>query len=196
MKLVSRLKIGTLALLVCSLLFACGGSRANRSLSAVPASPQEIEIVVPCSGSEFFTDSLVFRANAVGESLDMSVAKRKAMSNARAQLAASIQTTVRAVSTAYVNAGEVNNKEQLAERFESVVREVVSQELKGIRLICERYFRTEEGKFKTYVAIELSAAGLVEAYHQRLSARRPGGADVDFELFRESLAHEMRKKEN
>lgn len=116
------------------------------------------------------------------------------MTEARSQLAANIQTTVRSVTDSYVNANELNNKEKLEERFENLNREVVSQELRGIRKICERYFRTPEGKYKTYVAIELSAQQLVIAYHQRLSATPGLPADYDFEKFKKTFEQEMLKQ--
>lgn len=165
--------------------------------TSTPALPEgEIEIVVACSGPEYFTDGEVFRANSVGESIDLSVSKRKAMTNARSQLAASIQTTVKAVTDNYVNSSESNNQEQVEERFESLNREVVSQELRGIRTICERYFKTPEGKYKTYVAIELSAQELVSAYHERLQNIQGLQIDYDYEKFKQTFEAEMLKLKN
>ncbi len=190
------LKVSVSSLLLSCLFCSCKSSRADRFLFEAPSGDKETEIVVPCAGPGFFTDSLVFRASALGESIDLSVSKGKAMSNARAYLAAAIQTTVRSVNDAYVNTRESNNEAQIEERFESIVREVVSQELKGIRVICERYFRAEEGKFKTYVAIELSATGLVKAYHQRLADNQRVSEEFDFERFRKSFAHGMQRSNN
>ncbi len=159
-----------------------------------PSLPEgEVEIIVPCSGPEFFTDGEVFRANSIGESIDLSVSKRRAMTNARAQLAASIQTTVKSVTDNYVRSSEINNEENLEERFESLNREVVNQELRGIRKICERYFHTPEGKYKTYVAIELSAQELVSAYHSRLQNIKEIAIDYDYEKFKQAFEEEMLK---
>lgn len=179
--------------IVILILFAASCRSTKTTTTPPPAAlPEgEVEIIVPCSGPEFFTDSEVFRANSVGESIDLSVSKRKAMTNARSQLAASIQTTVKAVTDNYVNSSESNNTEQVEERFESMNREVVSQELRGIRKICERYYRTPDGKYKTYVAIELSAGQLVDAYHQRLSSIQGLKIDYDYEKFKKTFEQEM-----
>lgn len=115
------------------------------------------------------------------------------MTNARTQLAASIQTTVKTVTDNYVNSTESNNKEQVEERFESLNREVVNQELRGIRKICERYYHTPEGKYKTYVAIELSAQELVSAYHQRLQNIQGLTVDYDYEQFKKTFEAAMQK---
>lgn len=175
-------------ILLCVLVASCRGSK-QASTQTLSLSPGEVEIVVPCSGQEYFTNNEVFRSNAVGESLDMSVAKRKAMTNARAGLAASIQTTVKAVTDNYVKSSELSNQEDVEERFESLNREVVSQELRGLRKICERIFRTPEGTYKAYVAIELSAGQLVSAYHQRLSNNQRLG--IDYERFKKAFEQEM-----
>lgn len=175
-------------------LFASCRSGQQTTSASQPALPAgEVEIEVACSGPEYFTNGEVFRANSVGESIDLSVSKRKAMTNARSQLAASIQTTVKTVTDNYLKSTENNNNEQIEERFESLNREVVSQELGGIRKICERYFRTSDGKYKTYVAIELSAQELVSAYHQRLQQMESLQIDYDYEKFREIFEAEMLK---
>ena len=185
--------------LVLLIILMVGGCKSvQKTFTPEPATlPQsEVEIIVPCSGSEFYTDSQVFRANSIGESMDQSVSKRKAMSNARADLAASIQTTVRAVTDNYINSVELNNREAVEERFESLNREVVSQKLRGVRKICERIFRTAEGNYKTYVAIELSAEELVDAYHEKLSGNRSLQIDYDYDKFRSTFEAAMGKKSN
>jgi len=179
--------------LLLAVISSCRNTRTPATISQKPSLPEgEVEIIVPCSGPEFFTDGEVFRANSIGESIDLSVSKRRAMTNARAQLAASIQTTVKSVTDNYVRSSENNNDENLEERFESLNREVVNQELMGIRKICERYFHTPEGKYKTYVAIELSAQELVSAYHSRLQNIK--GIDFDYEKFKQTFEEEMIKQ--
>ena len=98
----------------------------------------ETEVTVPCSGPDFFTTTKYFRANSIGESQDQVTSKKKALANARAELAASIQTTVKAVTDNYTNSREMNNKEQVEERFEQLNREIVDQKLTGIKTICEK----------------------------------------------------------
>lgn len=154
----------------------------------------EKEVVIPCSGSDYFTDSKVFRANSSGESMDMVTAKKKALANARAELAQSISTTVKVVTDNYVNSREMNNKEQVEERFESLNREVVDQTLTGVRTICEKNVKTENNTYKTYIAIELSAEELVSKYNERLSKDERLKIDYDYEKFKETFDKEMEKR--
>ena len=157
----------------------------------------ETEVVVLCSGPEYFTNDKVFRANALGESMDHQTAKKKAMSNARADLASAINTQVKAVIDNYVNSREMNNREEVGERYESLAREVVDQKLTGTKTICEKHMRDNAtGNFKTYVAIELSAQDLLAAYNERLSNDERLRIDYDYEKFKETFDREMEKLNN
>jgi hypothetical protein len=153
----------------------------------------ETEVVVPCSGPDFFTTNKVFRANSIGESSDQVASKKKALTNARAELAASIQTTVKTVTDNYLNSREMNNREDVEERFEQLNREVVDQQLTGVRTICEKLMKTSTGSYKTYIALELSASDLVSAYNEKLSKDERLKIDYDYEKFKETFDKEMDK---
>ena len=62
----------------------------------------EEEVNIPCSGSDYFTSNKVFRANSLGESQDLVTSKKKALTNARNDLAQAISTTVKTVTDNYV----------------------------------------------------------------------------------------------
>jgi len=153
----------------------------------------ETEVIVPCSGPDYFTTNKFFRANSIGESQDQVTSKKKALANARAELAQAIQTTVKTVTDNYVNSREMNNREEVEERFESLNREVVDQTLSGIRTLCEKLMKTDQGTYKTYVAIELSADELVAKYNERISNDERLKIDYDYEKFKETFEQEMNK---
>jgi hypothetical protein len=153
----------------------------------------ESEVSVPCSGPGFYTDNKVFRANSIGESMDLVTAKKKALTNARNDLAQSIQTTVKTVTDNYTNSTSMDKKEQLEQKFESLNREVVDQTLQGIRTICEKPVQTKDGNYKYYIAIELSADDLVKQYNDRLSQDDKLKVDYDYEKFKDTFNKEMDK---
>jgi hypothetical protein len=153
----------------------------------------EKEVVVPCSGPDFFTNAKVFRANSIGESMDQVTSKSKALTNARNELAQAIQTTVKTVTDNYTNSRSMNRKEELEQKFESLNREVVNQTLSGIRNICEKLVQTKEGNYKTYIAIELSADDLVKQYNERLSTDDRLKIDYDYQKFKDTFDKEMEK---
>ncbi len=187
---------GSKALLAVALLAggisACKSKKKVAETTAEPVG--EVEVIIPCSGPEYFTDDKNFRANSLGESMDQATAKRKAMSQARADLAAAINTQVRTVIDNYVNSREMNNREEVAERFESLAREVVDQRLTGTRTLCEKMMQVQATKnYKAYVAIELSAQDILSAYNERLSNDERLRIDYDYEKFKETFEREMNK---
>lgn len=165
-----------------------------KSKQTIPTGEQEV--IVPCSGPDFFTNTKVFRGNSIGESMDQVTSKKKALTNARNELAQSIQTTVKTVTDNYTNSREMNRREELEQRFEQLNREVVDQTLQGVKTICEKLVQTKEGNYKTYVAIELSADDLVKQYNERLSKDERLKIDYDYEKFKKTFDDEMAKKAN
>src|SRR5688572_7318655 len=174
------------------MLVALGGILMIGCKSKEKAPKGEVEVVVPCSGSDFFTNAKFFRSNSIGESQDQVTSKKKALANARAELAASIQTTVKAVTDNYTNSREMNNKEQI----EQLNREIVDQKLTGVKTICEKLMKTGQATYKTYIALELSADELVASYNERLSKDDRLRIDYDYEKFKETFDKEMEKLGN
>jgi hypothetical protein len=175
-------------------LIAAGLIAGCKGKEKIPAG--EKEVIVPCSGSDYFTTAKAFRSNSIGESQDQVTSKKKALTNARNELAQAINTTVKTVTDNYVNSREMNNKEEVEERFESLNREVVNQTLSGIKTLCEKLVKTNNGTWKTYVAIELSAEELVSKYNERLSKDDRLKIDYDYEKFKETFDKEMEKMGN
>ena len=177
-----------LALSFLPLLVACSGSKKAEN-QPIPAT--EVEILIPCSGPDFFTNNKYFRANSIGESLDQVVSKKKALSNARADLAASVKVLIESVVDNYVKSSELNNVEQVEERFEGLNREIIKEQLVGVKTICEKLTKTSTGKFKTYIAIELSAQKLVEKFHDRMMKDDLIKIDYDYEKFKKTFEDAM-----
>lgn len=155
----------------------------------------ETLIEVYCAGPEYQSDNEFFRANQVGESVDQATAKKKAQSNSRADLASAIESQMKIVIDNYVNSREMNNTEEAEERFESLSREVVNQKLTGVKTICEKTTKTSDGKYKTYIAIELAGDELMSALNERLSKDAKLKIDYDYEQFKKTFDKEMDKFE-
>jgi hypothetical protein len=191
------LSITLSALMLVGGLSACKSKKKQAEAEAAKPPSGETEIKGMCSGPEFFTDDKAFRANNLGESMDQATSKKKAMSNAQADLASAIQTQIKGVIDNYVNSRELNNKEEVAERFEGLTRQVIDQKLVGVKTICEKQVMVNNsGNYKTYVAIELSAQDLLSAYNERLSKDERLRVDYDYEKFKETFDKEMEKLKN
>ncbi len=156
----------------------------------------EVLIENYCSGKDYYSTSKTFRANAVGESMDQMTAKKKARSNAQAELAKTISSTMKIVGDNYVKSSEFNNKEEVTETFNEMARTVVNQELTGAIKICEKYTKTPENTYKCYMALELSGEKIVSKYKERLSKNEQLKADYNYEKFKETFDKEMEKLAN
>ncbi len=170
---------------------------SSKKEAAKNVSAQEEELITYyCSGPEYRTDKKNFRANAIGESRDQMTSRKKAMSNAKAALAGQIETVIKGATDNYVNSREFNNVEEVEERFESLNREVINQQLNNVKTICQKHTRTKAGKYKTYVAIEMGVDNLESAMDERLSKDKRLRVDYDYEKYKETFEKEMEKMEN
>jgi hypothetical protein len=187
MKLVKTLSLITIA----SIFAACG----LLDQSSKGSSEGETLLEVYCSGDEFLNNKEYFRATGIGESMDQMTANKKARSNAQAELAKTLNSTMKIVTDNYVKSSEVNNQEELTERFEELSRTVVNQQLEGARKICEKYTKTKEGNYKCYMALELSGKDMLAKYNEQIIADPTTKVDYDYEKFKKTFDEEMLKLE-
>ncbi|MDX9748838.1 MAG: hypothetical protein RBT57_10095 [Paludibacter sp.] len=182
---------------VVSLLLAVGFVAFSvvscKTKAITPQDMGEVEIKSHCTGPEFQSNSKAFRYSAVGESMDQMTAKKKAMSEARAGLAAAINTTIKSVTDNYVKSGNYNNQEELLNKYEGLTREVVDQTLVGTIVICEKSTVTKAGNYKTYVCIELGSNDILTSLNSRLSNAEMLKVDYNYEKFKKTFEEEMGK---
>jgi hypothetical protein len=120
-----------------------------------------VKVTLPCTGPDNNTNNKYFRANAGEQSMDSSVAKKRALTTTRTLLAQLIESKVMAVTEDYT--ADVNDamKEHLQRAFEEGAVQTSQQVLTGTRVICEELMQNSEtGKYTYYVALELSAGDL------------------------------------
>ncbi len=105
-------------------------------------------------------------------------------------LAQQIEVTVKNVTDNYIKAAEMDNVEGVEERIEGMSREVTNQKLNGTRIICEELTKTNDGNYKTYLALELSGDEIATAMQQRLSNDDKLRIDFDYEKFKKTFEEE------
>ena len=170
----------------------CGGQKQL-------VKPQEdVEVVVPCSGPEYMTSGEYFRASAMGLSTDMMMAKKKALAEARAELATAMNSTMKRVIDNYGSSYQVGEQEEAKSRFQDLARTVVSEKLSGTRTLCEKTMKSPDGKYKVYVAIELAGNEIMNAMNNRIANDDKLKVDYEYEKFKKVFDEEMEKaaKEN
>ena len=167
------------------------GCKSKEEVGISPKEQGEVLLEQYCSGKDFFSDKKTFRASAIGESLDQMTSKKKARSNVQSELAKTINSTMQIVGDNYVSSVEFNNKEEVTESFNEMARTIVNEELRGAIKICEKFTQTSAGKYKCYMAIELSADKLVAKYHERLSNDENVKAQYNYEQFKKTFEEAM-----
>ena len=156
----------------------------------------EVEVLTPCSGPDFQSTSKVLRFSAIGESMDQMTAKKKAMSEARAGLAASVSTLVKGVTDNYVKSGNYSNKEELMKNYEGMNREVVNQTLNGITVICEKTMLKKDNTYKYYVCAEIGGSEVLQSMNKKMTANEMLKVDYNYEKFKKTFEEEMSKMGN
>ena len=149
-----------------------------------------------CYCSEYQTDKEHFRASATGKSMAQMMSEKKAISEARAKMAAQIEATVKAVNDNYGKSTELNKKEELMKEYQTLAREVVNQKLSGTHEICNKQTKTKEGNFRTYVTLELGGNDVLSALNNKLSNDEMIKVDYNYEKFKKTFEDEMGKAES
>lgn len=180
-------------------IFTASCGKKKKGAVETPKPTGEVLINEYCSSDEYRSTKEAFRSTATGESMDRETAKKKARSNAQAELAKTISSTMKIVGDNYVNSTEFNNKEEVTETFQEMARTLVDQEIRGAVEICEKLTQRTgaDGKitYVSYMALELSGKNIADAYAAGLSNNEKIKADYNYEKFKETFEKEMEKLE-
>lgn len=180
------------AIAVLSLTTAC------KSKKAAPVQQQTgaVEISVPFSSKEYRSDENTFRAKQVGKSPDLATAKKIAFQNARAEMAANINSLVKRVTDQYTNQRTVGNNQDFENKFEEQAREVVSLQMANVKEIGEKIFAEPNGGYSYWIAIEADKKGVFDKIDQKVSSDDKLKLDYDKQKFQQIFDDEMKKMAN
>lgn len=119
-------------------------------------SPAGEKVKMPFSGSKYQSTNRFFRGTGTGVSVKQNIARSKADLEAKNQVAAQVGTNIRAVTDQYLGQTENAGASEVADKFQSLVREVMNTEIADLRKIGEetRYNETTK-EYTQYVAYEI-----------------------------------------
>jgi hypothetical protein len=176
-----------MALTVSAAMTGCKSTKSAQSAST--------EVTVPLSGAEFQTDKDYFRASQSGKSPDLATAKKIALLNARTELAGNIQSVIKAVTENYTNQRTVADRQEFENKFEENARTVVNQTLNDVKIIGEKVFKENDGKYTYYIAVEMSKEPVINNVADRISKDAKLQLDFDKHQFQKVFNEEMEKFE-
>jgi len=194
MKNFSFTKVLSVLMLIAIVLFSTNCK--SKKKAPKPVYEDETEIVLRCSGPEYQSTEGFIRASSMGESNDMVMSKKVARSNTLEELASKIEVTVKAVIDNYYNRRQKNKDESVEKRYEELVRSVVNQKINGYKTICEKVTKTSEGKYRTYLAMELPVDNIINPVYDQISKDTELKIDYDYQKFKKDFEEEMQKMEN
>lgn len=139
------------------------------------------------------SDKNFFRASAMATSSDLSLAKEKALLNAKQRLVTLINSNTKSVTDRYVNEREFGDAAEFEQKFENLTREVADETISNIVVACEKASVLDNGKYRGFVAIEVSKDDILNGISKKLSGNQKLQVDYDKAKFEEIFNQEMQK---
>ncbi len=110
----------------------------------------------PFTGNAYESNGRYWRAVGKGVSSKDNIAKSKADIDAKAQLAGQVNTTMKQVADQYLGSRENADSEDVADKFQSLVRQTMNTEIADLRKMDEKKFFNEKNKdFTVFIAYEI-----------------------------------------
>lgn len=152
-----------------------------------------VEIIVPFSSKEYTTSEDYFRSKQSGKSPDQATAKKIAYQNARAEMAANINATVKRVTDQYTNQRTIGNAQEFENKFEELSREVVNLEMSNVKEIGAKLFQEPNGSYTYWIALEANKKEVFDKIDAKISSDAKLKLDYDKQKFQQIFDAEMKK---
>jgi len=110
----------------------------------------------PFQGNAFESNNRFWRGTGKGASSQDNIARGKADIDAKAQLAGQVNTTMKQVADQYLGQTENAEAADVAEKFQSLVRQTMNTNISDLRKMGEEKFYNEEKKeYTVFIAYEI-----------------------------------------
>lgn len=138
------MKKSFLAVVIVLIVSACGSGTLGSKVKE------------PFRGNAYESNNRFFRATGKGESSQDNIARGKADIEAKAQLAGQVSTTMKQVADQYLGQTENANAADVADKFQSLVRQTMNTNIADLRKMGEeKYFNAKENKYTVFIAYEI-----------------------------------------
>jgi hypothetical protein len=144
----------------------------------------------PFSGNKYQSNNRFWRSTGFGSSNDRQVSRQRAMLEARRNIAAEINTNIRAVADQYMQNRQIGDREESMMAFEQLYREVLDQNIADVRVHDQKAFLQEDGQTHTYVAMEVRKKHMYRHMRRLAKARSyntPEQRDLIINMIEEEL---------
>jgi len=162
---------------------------------SVPKGQKSVEL--PCFQDKYTSKKKVYIASGRGISIDQGTARKKAMINAKTEIASLIKSNIRTLVDDYTVSRTVNNQEEVKSRFETITSEAIEQLLFDVQIACQELtFDKKNKQYNSYLALTIDKDNLASHLSSKLSSEDKKELDMDYSKFRELLDKETSTDEN
>jgi hypothetical protein len=176
----------TLSILVALILISCGGVKTPSG---------EVDVYIPCQGSEFRTNKNYFRAFGSSVSNNPNGAIQDAEDMASGQLALDIERKVKVVTEKYSENVVDGMKGSFTSENERLIRQIAKQTLSKTKVICSKTTRDKNsGMYKHYTTIELAVEDIVKDYSDKIEDNTKSTIRINRDKFRAIFNEEIDKQ--
>lgn len=158
-------------------------------------SGKQVASNLPCPECKATSD--VFRylgQHVAGSDRQIQQARSLAANNARVQLAAMVDATVKSVIDNYTSEYIADAESEFNQRVQEIARTVVNQKLKGTPVICEATVPgSQPGTTICYACVELTGKSILDGIASQISNDEKLRTDFEYEKFKKVLDEEMSK---
>src|SRR6187549_2068123 len=110
----------------------------------------------PFQGNAYESNNRFWRGTGKGSSSQDNIARGKADIDAKSQLAGQVNTTMKQVADQYLGQTENANAADVADKFQSLVRQVMNTNISDLRKMGEEKFYNEEKReYTVFIAYEI-----------------------------------------
>lgn len=137
------MKSTIIVLLALFVAFGCGSSFGKK-------------VKEPFTGAAYESNNRFWRASGKGQSSQDNIARGKADIDAKAILAGQVNTTMKQVADQYLGQTENAEAADVADKFQSLVRQVMNTDIADLRKIGEKkYFDAKKNEYTVFIAYEI-----------------------------------------
>jgi hypothetical protein len=131
-------------LMAVAILASCSSSKLGKKVNE------------PFQGNAFESNNRFFRGTGRGESSAENIARSKADLDAKAELAGQVNTTMKQVADQYLGQTENERAADVADKFQSLVRQTMNTEIADLRKMGEKkFYNDKENKYTVFIAYEI-----------------------------------------
>lgn len=125
-------------------------------LTACASGPLGKKVKEPFQGNEYESNNRFFRGTGKGSSSQDNIARGKADIDAKSQLAGQVSTTMKQVADQYLGQTENEKAADVADKFQSLVRQVMNTNIADLRKIGEKkYYNEKTNEYTVFIAYEI-----------------------------------------